>query len=141
MNFGDRKMQISSEAVPAIRTSPISASASATVSEADPARGLHEHDVARPDEPGDASAAASAASAAACASPSNAVEHRRRTAARRPPARRPRRRRVGADLGGARGSRGAELEHVPEHRRRRPPAGACVARSSRAARMESGLAL
>src|SRR3954465_9945471 len=45
MNFGDRKMQISSEAVPAIRTSPTGQRLRDRL-EADPAGGLDEHDVA-----------------------------------------------------------------------------------------------
>src|SRR3954463_12317231 len=49
MNFGDRKMQISSEAVPAIRTSPTGQGLRDGF-EADPARCLHEHDVARGDQ-------------------------------------------------------------------------------------------
>src|SRR3954447_22481729 len=49
MNFGDRKMQISSEAVPAIRTSPTGQRLRDRL-EADAARGLHEHHVARADD-------------------------------------------------------------------------------------------
>src|SRR3954462_4757371 len=49
MNFGDRKMQISSEAVPAIRTSPTGQGLRDGL-QADPARRLHEHDVARADD-------------------------------------------------------------------------------------------
>src|SRR5436190_24096210 len=45
MNFGERKMQISSEAVPAIRTSPTGQRLRDGL-QADPARRLHEHDVA-----------------------------------------------------------------------------------------------
>src|SRR3954471_21684630 len=47
-NFGDRKMQISSEAVPAIRTSPTGQRLRDGL-QADAARGLHEHHVARAD--------------------------------------------------------------------------------------------
>src|SRR4051794_9978361 len=49
MNFGERKMQISSEAVPAIRTSPTGQRLRDRL-EPDPAGGLHEHDVARGDD-------------------------------------------------------------------------------------------
>src|SRR5690242_16514844 len=49
MNFGDRKTQMSSEAVPAIRTSPISQRLRDRL-EPDPAGGLHEHEVARPEQ-------------------------------------------------------------------------------------------
>src|SRR4051794_2902060 len=49
MNFGERKMQISSEAVPAIRTSPTSQRLRDGL-EPDPARCLHEYDVAGGDE-------------------------------------------------------------------------------------------
>src|SRR3954447_5549489 len=52
MNFGERKMQISSEAVPAIRTSPMGQRRRDGF-EADAARGLHEHDVAGRDQPPD----------------------------------------------------------------------------------------
>src|SRR5690349_18571210 len=52
MNFGDRKMQMSSEAVPAISTSPTGQRLRDRL-QADPARGLHEHDVPRMHEPGD----------------------------------------------------------------------------------------
>src|SRR3954462_3201442 len=51
MNFGDRKMQISSEAVPAIRTSPMGERLRHGL-QADPARGLHQHDVSRVHEAG-----------------------------------------------------------------------------------------
>src|SRR3954451_11941863 len=49
MNRGERKMQISSEAVPAIRTSPTSQGLRDGF-QADAARGLHEHDVAGGDQ-------------------------------------------------------------------------------------------
>src|SRR3954453_9918296 len=49
MNFGERKMQISSEAVPAIRTSPTGQGLRDGL-EADPARCLHQHDVAGRDQ-------------------------------------------------------------------------------------------
>src|SRR3954454_19858307 len=52
MNFGERKMQMSSEAVPAIRTSPTGQRLRDGL-EPDPARCLHEHDVAGGDEFGD----------------------------------------------------------------------------------------
>src|SRR3954447_23939039 len=53
MNFGDRKTQISSEAVPAIRTSPTRQRLRDRL-QADPARRLHEHDVPGANELGDA---------------------------------------------------------------------------------------
>src|SRR4051812_26375898 len=49
MNRGERKMQISSEAVPAIRTSPTGQRLRHGL-QPDPARRLHEHDVTRRDE-------------------------------------------------------------------------------------------
>src|SRR4051794_33657137 len=49
MNFGERKMQISSEAVPAIRTSPTGQRLRDSF-QADPARRLHQHDVAGRDD-------------------------------------------------------------------------------------------
>src|SRR3954464_6035886 len=52
MNFGDRKTQISSEAVPAIRTSPTRQRLRDRL-QADPARRLDEHDVPGADQPGD----------------------------------------------------------------------------------------
>src|SRR4051812_3580895 len=52
MNFGDKKTQISNEAVPAIRTSPTGQRLRHGF-EADAARGLDEHDVAAANEPGD----------------------------------------------------------------------------------------
>src|SRR5919112_1559767 len=52
MNLGDRKTQISSEAVPAIRTSPTRQRLRDPL-EADPARRLDEHDVSRADQVGD----------------------------------------------------------------------------------------
>src|SRR3954465_7942750 len=51
MNFGDRKMQISSEAVPAIRTSPMGQCLRDGL-QADAARRLHEHDVTGRDQGG-----------------------------------------------------------------------------------------
>src|SRR3954453_21763967 len=55
MNFGDRKTQISSEAVPAIRTSPTGQLLRDRL-QADPARRLHQDHVTRPHErPNDAS--------------------------------------------------------------------------------------
>src|SRR4051794_41733728 len=48
MNFGDRKMQISSEAVPAIRTSPTRQCLRDGL-ETDAPRGLDQHDVAGAD--------------------------------------------------------------------------------------------
>src|ERR671930_109239 len=52
MNFGDRKTQISSDAVPAIRTSPMRGRLQGLGHdlEADAARALDEHHVARRDE-------------------------------------------------------------------------------------------
>src|SRR6185437_12030181 len=53
MNLGDRKTQMSSEAVPAIRTSPMSWSSRERFGdglEPDPARGLDQYDVAGADE-------------------------------------------------------------------------------------------
>src|ERR1700755_2448326 len=55
MNFGERKMQMSSEAVPAIRTSPTRGGLRGDERlrdrlERDPARALHQHDVAGADE-------------------------------------------------------------------------------------------
>src|SRR4029079_19217079 len=53
MNLGDRNTQMSSEAVPAIRTSPMSGSSRERFGdglEPDPARGLDKHDVAGADE-------------------------------------------------------------------------------------------
>src|SRR3954449_3773432 len=52
MNFGDRNTQISSDAVPAIRTSPMRHRLQRLGDdlEADAARALHEHDVAGADE-------------------------------------------------------------------------------------------
>src|SRR3954453_19520622 len=52
MNFGDRKTQISSEAVPAIRPSPTRQLLRDHL-QADPARRLDQDDVARPHERGD----------------------------------------------------------------------------------------
>src|SRR3954451_24750703 len=52
MNFGDRNTQISSEAVPAIRTSP-TRQRLRDLLQPDTARRLHEHDVPRAHEPGD----------------------------------------------------------------------------------------
>src|SRR3954463_4117160 len=49
MNLGDRKMQISSEAVPAIRTSPTGQRLRDGL-QADPAGRLHEHDVTGGDQ-------------------------------------------------------------------------------------------
>src|SRR3954452_395853 len=56
MNFGDRKMQMSSAAVPAMRTSPMSARGFQGLGddlEADPARALDEHRVAGLEQTGD----------------------------------------------------------------------------------------
>src|SRR3954466_1141826 len=52
MNFGERNTQISSEAVPAISTSPTRQRLRDRL-QADPARRLHEHDVPGPNQAGD----------------------------------------------------------------------------------------
>src|SRR3954469_7066500 len=52
MNFGDRKTQISSEGVPAIRPPPPPQPPRDRL-QADPARRLHEHDVPGPNQAGD----------------------------------------------------------------------------------------
>ena len=63
MNLGERKMQISSEAVPAMRTSPSAVSLRQRLGddlEADAARALDEQDVARRDQVAGSAAASCA---------------------------------------------------------------------------------
>ena len=128
MNFGDRKMQMSSEAVPAIRTSPMQPAPCERLGddlEPDAARALDQHDVARADE------------LAGAARPPRRRRRPRATRRRTCRASRPTRgptvtsRSTPADgrvarrsRGGARASAGAELEHVAEHRD--APAGGLV---------------
>ena len=95
MNFGERKMQISSEAVPAMRTSPISAVLGATASAAPraaprrrpraptPRERLDEHGVAGREQLAGSAAAAAAASATRGLSPVERVGHLAPPAARR----------------------------------------------------------
>ena len=112
---------MSSEAVPPMRTSPISrrpppAERLGDDLEPDAARGLDEHDVARRAPAARASAAAAAASARGVRLAVEAVEHRRRP---RPDGDQhvdPGGRRVGADLRVVLALGGPELEHVAEHR-------------------------
>ena len=122
MNFGDRKTQISSEAVPAIRTSPMRQRLRDRL-QADPARRLHQHHVARTHEP---------------RRPATPPRRRRSpraprrrtppasppTAARRRPARRPRTAAAYAPISRCASSSPApELEHVSEHGDTPPPVG------------------
>ena len=146
MNFGDRKMQMSSEAVPAIRTSPISRDAPAQRLghdlEADAARGLDEHDVARRHELRGSSAAASLGVG-------DRVRPRRRT--RRASRRRsgptvtststPRSRRVARRSRGGSSRLAGPSSSMSPSTATRGRSARCVARSSRAARIDSGLAL
>ena len=155
MNLGERKMQMSSEAVPPMRTSPISRpprSARPAVArlrrerlghdlEPDAARPLDEHEVAGRDQlarergrgarrrPRRGPRRRTAPTIAAARGPTaiSSVDARRPPRGRRSPR-------------GARRSRGPSSSMSPSTATRRP-AVSCVARSSRAARIESGLAL
>ena len=129
MNFGERKMQMSSDG--AARDEDLAHgsaaavcawSASATASRPTPRERLDEHGVARLDQPG-TSAAASAASATACVSPPNAGPSRRRAAPTVTSTSTPRSRGVGADLLVEAALAGPELEHVAEHRDAAPARG------------------
>ena len=138
MNFGLRKMQMSSAAVPPIRTSPMRRLGSRSLGdalEADPARALHEHGVAlahaaprrsRGGLRGVRDRVVAAACRAAASGPTV-------TSTSTPLAR------VRADLLVEAVLVGAELEHVAEHGDAPPAARA--ASSSRAARIDIGLAL
>ena len=121
MNFGDRKMQMSSEAVPPMRTSPISrppspASASATTSSPTPRDALTSTTSPGADQLARPARRPPRASATACASPPNVssiAAERGPTAISSVDARR---RRVRADLLVVLALGRPELEHVAEHR-------------------------
>ena len=147
MNFGDRKMQMSSAAVPAMRTSPMLLSAPPRAQalrddlQADAARRLDEHGVARRARARATSAAAAGRVVGARArSPPNAPPSRAASGPTRDEhvdaalARVARRSRAWK-----RASSGPSSSMSPSTATRRPDADA--ARSSRAARIDIGLAL
>ena len=118
MNFGPRKIEIRSEASPAIRISPISCRAVYALErpgdalEADPARALDEHDVARLDQ------------LAGRAAPPRRVG-RPRARRRRGRARSPRRCSPTATSERDAGIRGVRADLAVERPARRGPARAC----------------
>ena len=116
MNFGDRKMQMSSAAVPAMRTSPISAPSSASGDdlEADAARGLDEHGVARLEQARD-ERGGRGLRVGQRRSPAVAVGHVRGARADGDEHVDAGVAGVGADLRVEAGLVGPELEHVAEH--------------------------
>ena len=139
MNFGDRKMQISSEAVPAIRTSP-TGRAPPRPSPGPIPRDAFTSTMSPGATSPSASAAASPASAATWTSPPKVSDMRGDSGPTVDQHVNAGRRRVRADLPVRLRLAGPSSSMSPSTATRRP-AGACVARSSSAARMDSGLAL
>ena len=143
MNFGDRKTQISSDAVPGdqhLTHADASCERLGDDLEPDAARALDEHDVARLDELADQRRRLVRVGDRVGLAVER-VEHRDRARADGHQHVHARRRRGLAHLAVQLGLARAQLEHVAEHGDAPASAGVVRGSSSRAARIDSGLAL